>query len=90
MKLIPLLGRIVVKQLENEEKIKSGTILIVSVQDKPQEAEVVVIGPDGMIDGKENAMQIKKGYNVICSNYAGTEVKLEDKEYNIVHQNDKI
>ena len=84
MKLVPLLDRVVVKQLEAEEKTKSGIILTGSAQEKPQEAEVVAVGPGGMVDGKEVAMQVKKGDKVICSKYAGTEVKLEGEEYTIV------
>ncbi|MBR4182366.1 MAG: co-chaperone GroES [Lachnospiraceae bacterium] len=88
MKLVPLLDRVVVKQLEAEEKTKSGIILTGSAQEKPQEAEVVAVGPGGMVDGKEVAMQVKKGDKVICSKYAGTEVKLEGEEYTIVRQSD--
>ena len=88
MKLVPLLDRVVVKQLEAEEKTKSGIILTGSAQEKPQEAEVVAVGPGGMVDGKEVAMQVKKGDKVICSKYAGTEVKLDGEEYTIVRQSD--
>ena len=88
MKLVPLLDRVVVKQLEAEEKTKSGIILTGSAQEKPQEAEVVAVGPGGMVDGKEVAMQVKKGDKVICSKYAGTEVKIEGEEYTIVRQSD--
>ena len=88
MKLVPLLDRVVVKQLEAEEKTKSGIILTGSAQEKPQEAEVVAVGPGGMVDGKEVAMQVKKGDKVICAKYAGTEVKLEGEEYTIVRQSD--
>lgn len=88
MKLVPLLDRVVIKQLESEEKTKSGIILASSAQEKPQEAEVVAVGPGGVIDGKEVTMQVKEGQKVIYSKYAGTEVKLDGEEYIIVRQND--
>ena len=88
MKLVPLSDRVVLKQLEAEEKTKSGIILAGSAQEKPQEAEVVAVGPGGMVDGKEVTMQVKEGQKVIYSKYAGTEVKLDGNEYIIVKQND--
>ncbi len=88
MKLIPLSDRVVLKQLEAEEKTKSGIILASGSQEKPQEAEVIAVGPGGMVDGKEVAMQVKAGQKVIYSKYAGTEVKLEDETYIVVKQND--
>lgn len=88
MKLVPLSDRVVLKQLEAEEKTKSGIILAGSAQEKPQEAEVVAVGPGGMVDGKEITMQVKEGQKVIYSKYAGTEVKLDGEEYIIVKQND--
>ena len=88
MKLVPLLDRVVIKQLESEEKTKSGIILASSAQEKPQEAEIVAVGPGGVVDGKEVTMQVKEGQKVIYSKYAGTEVKLEDQEYIIVRQSD--
>ena len=88
MKLVPLLGRVVIKQLEAEEKTKSGIILASAAQEKPQEAVVVAVGPGGVIDGKEVVMQVKEGQKVIYSKYAGTEVKLDGEEYMIVKQND--
>ncbi len=88
MKLVPLGDRVVLKQLEAEEKTKSGIILAAQSQEKPQEAEVIEVGPGGMIDGKEVTMQVKKGQKVIYSKYAGTEVKLDGQEYIIVKQND--
>ncbi len=88
MKLVPLLDRVVIKQLAAEEKTKSGIILASSAQEKPQEAEVVAVGPGGVVDGKEVAMQVKEGQKVIYSKYAGTEVKLDGEEYIIVRQND--
>ena len=88
MKLMPLTDRVVLKQLEAEETTKSGIILTGTAQEKPQEAEVIAVGPGGMVDGKEVVMQVKEGQKVIYSTYAGTEVKLEGEEYIIVRQND--
>ena len=89
MKLTPLGDRVVLKQLEAETKTKSGIVLTTATQEKPQEAEVVAVGPGGMVDGKEVTMQVTVGgQKVIYSKYAGTEVKLEDEEYIIVKQND--
>ena len=90
MKLVPLGDRVVLKQVEAEETTKSGLILTTSAQEKPQEAEVIAVGPGGMVDGKEVTMQVKPGDKVIYSKYAGNEVKLEGEEYIIVRQNDII
>ena len=88
MKFVPLTDRVVLKQLEAEEPTASGIILTGTAQEKPQEAEVIAVGPGGMVDGKEVVMQVKEGQKVIYSKYAGTEVKLEGQEYIIVRQND--
>ena len=88
MKLVPLADRVVLKQCEAEETTKSGIILASSAQEKPQEAEVIAVGPGGNVDGKEITMHVKAGDRVIYSKYAGTEVKLEGTEYIIVKQND--
>ena len=88
MKLVPLGDRVVLKQLEAEEKTKSGIILTSAAQEKPQEAEVVAVGPGGVVNGKEVTMQVKEGQKVIYSKYAGTEVKLDGNEYIIVRQSD--
>ena len=88
MKLVPLSDRVVLKQVEAEETTKSGIILTSASQEKPQEAEIVAVGPGGMVDGKEVTMQVKVGQKVIYSKYAGTEVKLEGQEYIIVRQSD--
>lgn len=88
MKLVPLSDRVVLKQLEAEETTKSGIILTGSAQEKPQEAEVIAVGPGGLADGKEVVMQVKAGDKVIYSKYAGNEVKLDGEEYIIVKQND--
>ena len=88
MKLMPLTDRVVLKQLEAKETTKSGIILTGTAQEKPQEAEIIAVGPGGMVDGKEVVMQVKEGQKVIYSKYAGAEVKLEGEEYIIVRQND--
>ena len=88
MKLVPLSDRVVLKQCEAEETTKSGIILTSSAQEKPQEAEVIAVGPGGMVDGKEVKMEVAVGDQVIYSKYAGTNVKLEDEEYIIVKQDD--
>ena len=88
MKLVPLSDRVVLKQLEAEETTKSGIILTSSAQEKPQEAEVIAVGPGGMVDGKEVKMEVEVGNTVIYSKYAGTEVEMEDTKYIIVKQSD--
>ena len=88
MKLVPLGDRVVLKQMEAEETTKSGIVLPGQSKEKPQQAEVVAVGPGGMVDGKEIKMEVKKGDMVIYSKYAGTEVKLEKEEYIIVKQSD--
>ena len=88
MKLQPLCDRVVLKQLEAEETTKSGIVLPSQSQEKPQQAEIVAVGPGGVVDGKEIKMEVKVGDRVIYSKYAGTEVKLGEDEYIIVKQND--
>jgi len=88
MKLNPLCDRVVLKQLEAEETTKSGIVLPGAAQEKPQQAEVVAVGPGGVVDGKEIKMEVKPGDKVIYSKYAGTEVKLDEEEFIIVKQND--
>ena len=88
MKLVPLGDRVVLKQLDAEETTKSGIVLPGQAQEKPQQAEIVAVGPGGMVDGKEIKMEVKVGDKVIYSKYAGTEVKLDGEEYIIVKQND--
>ena len=88
MRLEPLGDRVVLKQLVAEETTKSGIVLPGQSKEKPQQAEVIAVGPGGMVDGKEVVMQVKEGQKVIYSKYAGTEVKLEGQEYIIVRQND--
>lgn len=86
--LKPLGDRVVLKHLEAEETTKSGIILTGSAKEKPQEAEVIAVGPGGMVDGKEVQMEVKVGDKVICSKYAGTEVTIDKQEYVIVKQSD--
>ena len=88
MKLVPLGDRVVLKQLVAEETTKSGIVLPGQAKEKPQQAEVVAVGPGGVVDGKEVTMQVKPGDKVIFSKYSGTEVKLEDTEYIVVKQSD--
>lgn len=88
MKLVPLGDRVVLKQLEAEETTKSGIVLPGQSKEKPQQAEVVAVGPGGMVDGKEVKMEVSVGDQVIYSKYAGTEVKLEEEEYIVCRQND--
>ncbi len=88
MKLTPLGDRVVLKQLVAEETTKSGIVLPGQSKEKPQQAEVVAVGPGGMVDGKEVKMEVKVGDQVIYSKYAGTEVKLDEEEFIIVRQND--
>jgi len=88
MKLKPLCDRVVIKQLEAEEKTKSGIILSGSAKEKPQQAEVVAVGPGGVVDGKEIKMEVKPGDKVVYSKYAGTEIKLSEEEFIIVRQSD--
>ena len=88
MTLKPLADRVVVKAVEAEETTKSGIVLPGTAQEKPQVAEVVAVGPGGMVDGKEVAMTVKVGDRVITGKYAGTEVKCDGTEYNIVRQSD--
>ena len=88
MKLVPLGDRVVLKQLAAEETTKSGIVLPGQSKEKPQQAEVVAVGPGGTVDGTEVKMEVKVGDNVIYSKYAGTEVKLDEEEFIIVKQND--
>ena len=88
MKLVPLGDRVVLKQLVAEETTKSGIVLPGQSKEKPQQAEVVAVGPGGVIDGKEVKVEVKVGDQVIYSKYAGTEVKLDEEEYIVVKQSD--
>ncbi len=88
MKLKPLADRVVVKMVEAEETTKSGIILTSSAKEKPQVAEILAVGPGGLVEGKEVEMTVKVGDKVILSKYAGTEVKFDGQECIIVRQSD--
>lgn len=88
MKLVPLGDRVVLKQLVAEETTKSGIVLPGQTKEKPQQAEVIAVGPGGNVDGKEVVMQVAVGDQVIYSKYSGTEVELDGEEYIVVRQND--
>ena len=88
MTLVPLGDRVVLKQVEAEETTKSGIVLPGQAQAKPQQADVVAVGPGGVVDGKEVKMEVAVGDKVIYSKYSGTEVKMDGTEYIIVKQND--
>lgn len=88
MTIKPLTDRVVIKMVEVEETTKSGIILTGSAKEKPQVAEVIAVGPGGMVDGKEVKMYVKPGDRVITSKYSGTEVKVDGEEYIIVREND--
>ena len=88
MKLVPLGDRVVLKQLVAEETTKSGIVLSGQTKEKPQQAEIIAVGPGGVIDGKEVEMTVKVGQTVIYSKYAGTDVEVDDESYIIVKQSD--
>ena len=88
MKLKPLADRVVLKQVEAEEKTAGGIILTSAGQEKPEVYEVIVVGPGGKVDGEEVKMEVKAGDKVIMGKYSGTSVKLEGETYTIVRQND--
>lgn len=88
MNIKPLGDRVVIKRLEAEEKTKSGIVLTGTAKERPQEAEVVAVGPGAIVDGKRIEMEVKIGDKVLFSKYAGTEVKVEGEEYSILKQDD--
>ena len=88
MTMKPLGDRVVIKNMEAEETTKGGIILTAAAKEKPLMAEVIAVGPGGMVDGKEVKMQVKVGEKVIYSKYAGTEVKMDGVDYIIVKQSD--
>ena len=90
MTIRPLLDRVVLKQAEVEETTKSGIVLTGTAKEKPQMAEVIAVGPGGMVDGKEVKMELKVGDKVIARKYAGTEIKLEGQEYIVLRQSDVL
>ena len=88
MNIKPLMDRVVIKMTEAEETTASGIILAGSAKEKPKVAEIVAVGPGGLVDGKEVTMNVKVGDKVITGKYSGTEVKIDGEEYTIVRQND--
>lgn len=88
MTIKPLADRVVIKMVEAEETTKSGIILAGAAKEKPQVAQVVAVGPGGVVDGKEITMELKVDDKVLISKYAGTEVKIDGQEYTIVRQSD--
>lgn len=88
MKIKPLGDRVVIRMLESEETTKSGIVLPGSAKEKPQVAEIISVGPGGVVDGKEIKMEVKAGDRVLISKYAGTEVKFDGQEYTILKQGD--
>ena len=88
MNVKPLGDRVVIKNMESEETTKSGIVLPGSAKEKPQVAEILAVGPGGIVDGKEVTMNVKVGDKVIFSKYAGTEIKIDGEELIIVRQND--
>ena len=90
MTIKPLQDRVVIKMLEAEETTKSGIILTGAAQEKPQVAEIIAVGPGGLVEGKEVKMELKIGDKVLISQYAGTKVKLEGEEYTILSQSDVL
>ena len=88
MTIKPLADRVVIKMVEAEETTKSGIILSGSAKEKPQVAEIVAVGPGGVVDGNEVQMYVKVGDKVLTSKYSGTEVKVDGEEYTILRQSD--
>ena len=88
MNIKPLFDKVVVESVTVEEKTKSGFFLPSSAQEKPQTCQVVAVGPGGIIDGKEVKMQVKVGDKVLCANYAGSNFKVDGKEFTIIKQSD--
>ncbi len=88
MTIKPLADRVVVKSVEAEETTKSGIILASSAQEKPEIAEIVAVGPGGLVDGKEVKMYVNVGDKIIIGKYSGTDVKIDNEEYTIVKQSD--
>ena len=88
MTVKPLGDRVVIKNVEIEETTKSGILLTGTAKEKPQMAEVLAVGPGGLVDGKEVKMEVKAGDKVIAGKFTGTRVKLDGEEYTIVRQDD--
>ena len=88
MTIKPLADRVVIKMLEAEETTKSGIILTAAAKEKPSVAEIIEVGPGGIVDGNKIEMYVKKGQRVLISKYCGTEVKVDGNDYTIVKQDD--
>ena len=88
MNIKPLADNVVIKATEAEETTKSGIVLTSTAKEKPQIAEVVAVGPGGLVDGKEVKMTVNVGNKVIIAKYSGTEIKLDGEEYTILRQSD--
>ena len=88
MKLVPLFDRVVLKQLVAEATTKSGIVLPGQEKEKPQQAEVIAVGPGGVVDGKDVVMQVEVGQKVLYAKYSGSEFKYEGKDYVIIRQSD--
>lgn len=88
MNIRPLGDRVVIKKLEAEETTKSGIVLPDNAKEKPQEAEIIAVGPGGMVDGKKVNMEVKVGDRVLFSKYGGNDIKLDGEEYTILKQDD--
>lgn len=88
MTIKPLGERVVIKMIEVDETTKSGIVLPGTAKEKPQIAEIISVGPGGVIDGKEVVMQVKPGDRVLISKYAGTEIKMNNVEYTILKQSE--
>ncbi|HHU04713.1 MAG: co-chaperone GroES [Saccharofermentanales bacterium] len=88
MKIRPLGDRVVIRMLETEETTKGGIVLPSSAKEKPQVAEIIAVGPGGIIDGKDVIMEVEIGDHVLISKYAGTEIKIDDEEFTILRQGD--
>lgn len=88
MKIRPLADRVVIKMLEAEEKTASGIVLPGTAKEKPQIAEVLEVGPGGVVDGKDVVMEVKVGDKVLFQKYSGTEVKIDGNEFTILRQSE--
>ena len=88
MTIKPLADNVVIKATTAEETTKSGIVLTSASKEKPQIAEVVAVGPGGIVDGKEVVMTVKTGDKVITAKYAGTDIKVDNEEYTVVHISD--
>ncbi len=88
MKLVPLGDRVVLKKIIAEETTKSGIVLPGSEKEKPQMAEVIAVGPGGIVDGKTVTMEVQPGDQVVYAKYAGTEIEVEEEKYMIIKQDD--